>query len=409
MNGHHSNRNRIAVLIALSLAAAHGFATATASALQGASSGQPRGSATMSAEFPDHWYFYQNGRPARFRAMEGKPAPKIEISTWHKEAFDIESLEGKVVVVDFWGTWCPPCVAALPKNVAMAKKYADRDDFAIVGVHDPRRGWNNIGRLDKEIGFNYPVGLDAGTTVRDWQVTFWPTYAVIDRAGVVRAIGLFPDRVESVVTKLLDEKPAGERAAADEAPAAEEPAPATSGEPTAPAAPVVVDDSRFAPMLEGNDRERARLAGLMRRSSPPPLAVNGWLNAEAMKLDDLRGKVVLLDFWATWCKPCIDNIPKLNDLHAKYGDKGLVAIGVCHPRNIERMSGVVESFGIAYPVCADRSGKTGERYGVDSYPDYYLIDRAGRLRVADLQNHRLEDAVRLLLSETAPADDKPSS
>ena len=282
MTFHRTDRHRLASALALALLVALGLAASPASARQGASSGQPRGSATMAGEFPDHWYFYSNGRPARFRAMEGKPAPKIEIDSWYGKAFDLKTLKGKVVVVDFWGTWCPPCVAALPKNVALAKKYADRD-LAIIGVHDPRRGWGNVGRLDKEIGFNYPVGLDAGSTVREWQVSFWPTYAVIDRAGVIRAIGLLPDRVEKVVERLLDEKPATDAEPSQASQAADKP-PAAA--PAAPTGPVVVDDKRFEPMLEGNERDRARLASVMKRSSPPPLAVDGWLNSEALKLND---------------------------------------------------------------------------------------------------------------------------
>src|SRR4051794_37355706 len=60
----------------------------------------------------------------------------------------------------------------------------------------------------------------------------------------------------------------------------------------------------------------------------PPLELTGWMNGE-VKPADMKGKVVLLDFYATWCGPCMSLMPHTNELMAKYKDKGLVVIGVC--------------------------------------------------------------------------------
>ena len=67
------------------------------------------------------------------------------------------------------------------------------------------------------------------------------------------------------------------------------------------------------------------------------------------------------------------------------------------------MADFARAKGIDYPIAMDRDGKTVAAFGVDSYPDYYLIDRAGKLRVADLANPELESAVKVLLAEKAPA------
>ena len=150
--------------------------------------------------------------------------------------------------------------------------------------------------------------------------------------------------------------------------------------------------------LEG---ERARFKEIQDKT-PPALAVENWLNAEPIDLSAQRGKVVMLDFWATWCGPCIASIPHNNELAAKYKDQGLVVIGVCHSKGAEKMADTVKAKEIKYPVAADIGGKTNEAYKVDSYPDYYFIDRAGKLRICDCANGSVEDAIKALLAEPAP-------
>ncbi len=71
-----------------------------------------------------------------------------------------------------------------------------------------------------------------------------------------------------------------------------------------------------------------RLAYLIGKQAPELQKMKGWINSKTIKLAELRGKVVLLDFWGTWCGPCVHAIPKLIDLHEKYGNKGLVIIGI---------------------------------------------------------------------------------
>ncbi len=98
-------------------------------------------------------------------------------------------------------------------------------------------------------------------------------------------------------------------------------------------------------------------------------------------------------------------MPGLKDLAARYGDQGLVLIGVHTANGGERMAAFVEEQGIDYPVAIDRPGKpTVSAFAVDSFPDYYVVDRAGKVRVADLQNGALEATVQALLAEPAPVN-----
>ena len=120
------------------------------------------------------------------------------------------------------------------------------------------------------------------------------------------------------------------------------------------------------------------------------------MKSEALTLEKLKGKIVILDFWATWCGPCIRSIPKNNKLVEKYGDK-VVMIGICHPRGSEKMAAVVKKHGIKYPVAMDPDEGTDKAYVVNGYPDYYVIDQNGKLVVADCANDQVEAVIEKLL------------
>jgi len=97
-------------------------------------------------------------------------------------------------------------------------------------------------------------------------------------------------------------------------------------------------------------------------------------------------------------------VPHLLELAQKHKDQGLVVIGVHTTNSAAKMPAFVAEQKITYPVCADVDNATTTAFAVDSYPDYYLIDRAGKLRVADLQNAALDRAIEALLAEKPPTD-----
>ena len=96
-------------------------------------------------------------------------------------------------------------------------------------------------------------------------------------------------------------------------------------------------------------------------------------------------------------------MPHLSELAKKHADAGLVVLGVHTTNGADKMPAFVEEQQITYPMCIDIDNATTSGFAVDSYPDYYLIDRAGNLRVADLQNSALDDAVVALLAEKGQA------
>jgi thiol-disulfide isomerase/thioredoxin len=114
-------------------------------------------------------------------------------------------------------------------------------------------------------------------------------------------------------------------------------------------------------------------------SVPPAIDASSWLNSEAgLTWEQLRGKVVLLDFWGMWCGPCVKKLPQVQELSRKYADKGLVVIGIHSEQDGEKCPAFVEKEGITFPVAID-SGETAEKFAVTSWPSVFLIDKDGKV------------------------------
>lgn len=104
------------------------------------------------------------------------------------------------------------------------------------------------------------------------------------------------------------------------------------------------------------------------------------LNGRNLSLREHRGRVVMLNFWATWCGPCRQEMPALNALYEKYRDAGFVLFGInvdADPATAARMT---ERLKIAYPILFDREKKASSLYQVNAMPMTILIDRDGKVR-----------------------------
>ncbi|HUF23848.1 MAG TPA: TlpA disulfide reductase family protein [Vicinamibacterales bacterium] len=121
------------------------------------------------------------------------------------------------------------------------------------------------------------------------------------------------------------------------------------------------------------------------------------LDGRTLTLDSLRGRVVLLDFWATWCAPCLAEMPRLKKLHAAYDRKDFVIIGISLDTLDRRaFRSWVRRNGIEWPQVRDGRGYNGDLarlFGVETLPVTVLLGRDGRVAHRDLRGERLETAI----------------
>ena len=152
------------------------------------------------------------------------------------------------------------------------------------------------------------------------------------------------------------------------------------------------------------------------RSIAPRFATRT-VQGEKISLDALRARgPVLLDFWATWCKPCLAAIPEIEKLHAELGGRGLsiVGISVDGPRNFAKVRPFAKRVGITYPVVLDEDGSLQQRYQAIVMPTTVLIDTAGVI-VKVMQAYRpgeiemLRAEIEALLPASAPDSTANSS
>jgi len=157
-------------------------------------------------EFPDTWTWDDDARMrAAHAALEGKPMPALDVTGWVNGEVKPEDMKGKVVLVDFYATWCGPCMAAIPHNNELLKKYKDKGLLVVV-ICTSKRGQALMDETVKARGIQYPTARDPQIRSETaWRVGYYPTYALVDRKGIVRIIGLQPENVEKVVKTLLDE------------------------------------------------------------------------------------------------------------------------------------------------------------------------------------------------------------
>jgi peroxiredoxin len=123
-----------------------------------------------------------------------------------------------------------------------------------------------------------------------------------------------------------------------------------------------------------------------------------------IRLQELRGEVVMVNFWATWCGPCREEMPALNRLHEKYRTAGFTLLGVNIDDKPDNAMQLAKRLKVGYPLLHDADKRASRHYDVSAMPMTFLIDRNGRMRFAHRgyvpgYEDRYEAQIRQLLKE----------
>ncbi|MDF2724898.1 MAG: thiol-disulfide oxidoreductase [Paenibacillus sp.] len=134
-------------------------------------------------------------------------------------------------------------------------------------------------------------------------------------------------------------------------------------------------------------------------STAPDFALTG-LDGNVYKLSDLRGKAVLVNFWGSWCDPCIRELPAIQRQYEKWKDQGLVVLGV----NLDESRVTVQSFvkqtGVTYPILFDKDLLMRDRFAVRYYPTSFFIDKSGQIidiAVLEMDDAYIEQHIKTML------------
>ncbi len=115
-------------------------------------------------------------------------------------------------------------------------------------------------------------------------------------------------------------------------------------------------------------------------SGPAPNFTLQSLDGKNLKLSEMRGNVVLINFWASWCGPCREEMPLLNQLHSKYEPLGFTVLGVNVEEQEKNARGFLQNFPVDFPVLLDNQNKVSKLYDVIAMPTTVVVDRDGNMR-----------------------------
>lgn len=120
------------------------------------------------------------------------------------------------------------------------------------------------------------------------------------------------------------------------------------------------------------------------------------LQGEPVQLSDLRGKIVVVNFWTTWCPPCREETPALESAYGSYRDRGLVMLGVnlTDQDSLKDVESFVQEFRLTYPILLDRDGAVGLLYQLNGLPTTFFISREGIIRTVVIGGPMSETFIR---------------
>ncbi len=168
---------------------------------------------------------------------------------------------------------------------------------------------------------------------------------------------------------------------------------------------IVEADREVKPQLRARAAQKLAQLGTLRKLTIGSPALDFSLQSvegKRIMLERYRGKVVLLDFWATWCQPCRQEMPIVRKIYNEFHDAGFEVIGISLDDNREKLDFYLGSRNLPWPQIFDGKGwncELGQMYAIGSIPATFLLDKNGRIRHKNIRGEKLRAAVRTLLGE----------
>ena len=144
------------------------------------------------------------------------------------------------------------------------------------------------------------------------------------------------------------------------------------------------------------------ISAQVKKGTPAPEISLPDISGQTVSLSSLKGTVVLIDFWASWCGPCRKNNPNLLALYEKFKDKGFEILGVSVDKNNSDWKSAIAKDGLSWKQVIDNTGWNSQitiDYGVEAIPASFLIDKKGLVRGINLEGRELDGMVKKLLKD----------
>ncbi|MDZ7806218.1 MAG: TlpA family protein disulfide reductase [Gracilimonas sp.] len=142
----------------------------------------------------------------------------------------------------------------------------------------------------------------------------------------------------------------------------------------------ITADGSSVTIIESEEEVDPKVALRPGTEAPDFTAVT--LDGNELRLSDLRGKYVMIDFWGTWCGPCLEALPTIKEAYEKYGGENFEIVGIANEPSLERFENFVDREDLKWPQIAEiyeENNEIQELYSVNSYPSYYLLNPDGEI------------------------------
>jgi len=142
------------------------------------------------------------------------------------------------------------------------------------------------------------------------------------------------------------------------------------------------------------------ISAQVKKGTPAPEISLPDISGQTVSLSSLKGTVVLIDFWASWCGPCRKNNPNLVALYEKFKDQGFEILGVSVDKNNSDWKSAIAKDGLSWKQVIDNTGWNSQitiDYGVEAIPASFLVDKKGMVRGVNLEGRELDGLVKKLL------------